>query len=154
MGSMSNEEVVRAYLKAHTRHDFEMLERLRSDRWIAELPQSGERVRGHANDHAIMTNWPGGSPEGEAPNIVGTEDRWVMTPSFTYERVVGEGEHWWADGVGQYPDGSTWFAAGLLTVRDGQVHRERWLFGPQLEAPEWRAQWVEQMDETGAGNRR
>ena len=154
MVSMSNEEVVRAYLDAHTRHDFEALGRLRSEDWLEEWPQSGERVRGHSNDQAIMTNWPGGIPQGDAANVVGSEDRWVMTPSFTYQRITGEGEHWWADAVAHYPDGSTWFAVGLFSLRAGQVHRERWFFGPQLEAPGWRAEWVERIDQAGAGDRR
>lgn len=150
---LSNEEVLKAYVDAHTRHDFEALRRLRSDDWQEEWPQSGERVRGHANDFAIMTNWPGGSPQAEVANIVGSEDRWVVTPSFTYQRIAGEGEHWFADAIAHYPDGSTWFAVGLFVVRAGQVQRERWFFGPTLEAPEWRAAWVERVGPIEASDR-
>ena len=147
MAPISNEDVVRRYLDAHMRHDLDELGRLRSPGWFEEWPQSRERVRGHANDAAIMTNWPGGQPMGETGSVVGSEDRWVMTPSFTYQRVVGEGDHWWADGVGRYPDGSTWYTVALAEVHDGQVHRETWFFGPQMEAPAWRTQWVERMDD-------
>ncbi len=147
MPSPSNEEVIRAYLDAHTRHDYEALKRLRTPDWLEEWPQSGERVRGHANDEAIMTGWPGGTPMGQPRRLVGSEDRWVMTPSWTYQRLVGSGEAWWADAVGQYPDGSTWFAIGMFELRDGQVSRETWYFAPTLEAPEWRAPWVERMEQ-------
>jgi hypothetical protein len=92
-----------------------------------------------------MRNWPGGSPEAGFARVVGSEDRWVVTPSWTYQRVIGSGEMWWMDGTGAYPDGSTWFVAGLFEVRDGQVQRETWYFGPPLDAPAWRAQWVEPM---------
>ena len=141
----TNEEVVNRYLDAHTRHDYESLGRLRAPGWFEEWPQSRERVRGHANDEAIMRNWPGGEPQPGVTRIVGSEDRWVLTPSWTYQRVVGGGDMWFMDGTGHYPDGSTWFVAGLFEVHDGAVHRETWYFGPELPAPEWRSGWVESM---------
>ena len=58
--------------------------------WTVEWPQSGERVRGHANDLAIMGNWPGGLPEAGEIRIVGSEDRWVMTPAFTIPASRGQ----------------------------------------------------------------
>ena len=146
MATLSNEEVAHRYTDAHMRHDHEMLGELRAADWFEEWPQSGERVRGHANDIAIMENWPGGRPEPERPNVVGSEDRWVLTPSLTYQRIVGSGELWWADALGHYPDGSTWFTVCLLIIRDGKVQRETWFFGPPLPAPEWRARWVERYD--------
>ena len=146
MVSLSNEEVVNRYLEAHTKHDYETLGRLRAPAWFEEWPQSRERVRGHENDVAIMRNWPGGEPRAGKSRVVGSEDRWVLTPSWTYQRVVGSGEMWLMDGIGHYPDGSTWFVVGLFEVRDGAVHRETWHFAPELPAPEWRAPWVERME--------
>jgi hypothetical protein len=143
----SNEQVLRDYLEAHRVHDYDLVGTMRAPDWVCEWPQSGERVVGSANDRAIMDNWPGGLPEaGERVRVVGSEDRWVMTPSFTFERVVGDGDSWWADGTGSYPDGSTWFAAGLFELRGGRIRRETWYFAPPLEAPAWRAQWVERID--------
>ena len=145
MATLSNEEVAHRYTDAHTRHDYETLRALRADDWYEEWPQSGERVRGHDNDFAIMTNWPDGTPQGEKARIVGSEDRWVVTPSWTYQRIEGSGELWFADAIGHYPDGSTWFAVALAHIRDGKVQRETWYFAPQLPPPVWRAQWVERM---------
>jgi hypothetical protein len=139
----SNEAVVRRYVQAHQDHDYEAIGSLRHRDWTAEWPQSGERVRGHSNDRAIMDNWPGGRPSAGEVRIVGGEDRWVMTPLFTVHRVVGAGDSWWADGTASYPDGSTWFAAALLELRDQKLYRETWYFGPPLEAAEWRSAWVE-----------
>lgn len=154
MAPLSNQDVVEQYLEAHKRHDYETLGRLRAPSWYEEWPQTRERVRGHENDAAIMRNWPGGEPVAGDARVVGSEDRWVLTPSWTYQRVVGSGEMWFMDGTGNYPDGSTWFVAGLFEVRDGQVQRETWYFGPALPAPEWRAPWVEPMGPVERSNER
>ena len=146
MAPLSNEEVIRRYVDAHQHHDLDALATLRAPGWVEDWPQSGERVRGHDNDAAIMRNWPGGEPDPGDIHVVGSEDRWVMTPSWTYERIAGSGEAWFTDAMARYPDGSTWFAAGIFEVRDGQVQREKWIFGPKLDAPDWRAQWVERYD--------
>lgn len=144
MAPISNEEVVNRYLDAHRRRDTDALGQLRSRTWYQDWPQTGERVRGHENDTAIMRNWPGGEPmPGEGGRITGSEDRWVMTPAMTYQRIVGSGDFWWFEGTGIYPDGSTWFTTAVVEVHDGQVQRETWYFGPALEAPAWRAQWTE-----------
>jgi hypothetical protein len=145
MVPQSNEEIVRRYVEAHERHDGETLAELRAPDWTAELPQSLERIRGHANDRAIMDNWPGGRPSAETGRIVGSEDHWVLTPAWTYQRVAGDGDAWWADAIARYPDGSTWHAVILLELRDGAIVRDTWFFGPQLEAPAWRSAWVETM---------
>ena len=143
MAEQSNEDLVRRYIEAHRVHDYDLVGTLRAADWTIEWPQSGERVRGHANDQAIMNHWPGGLPTAGEVRIVGNEDRWVMTPAFTIERVAGNGDSWWFDGTAAYPDGSTWFVAGLVELRDGKVWRETWYFAPPLEAPDWRAPWVE-----------
>jgi hypothetical protein len=42
-----------------------------------------------------------------------------------------------------YADGSVWFMATLLELRDGKIFRETSYFAPSSEAPEWRRAWVE-----------
>jgi hypothetical protein len=152
MAEASNEDVVRRYLAAHKAHDFETIARLRHPDWTAEWPQSQERVRGDANDRAIMEHWPAGLPTALAErSVVGAEDRWVMTPAYTFVRVIGTGDHWWFDGTASYPDGSTWYAVGLLQLRDRRLLRETWYFAPPLPAPAWRSQWVERMESPAPG---
>ncbi|HKF86327.1 MAG TPA: hypothetical protein VKB30_11125 [Candidatus Limnocylindrales bacterium] len=146
MAETSNEQVVHRYLAAHKAHDYDAVETMRHRDWAVDWPQSGERVRGVANDRAIMDNWPGGLPEALEIRVVGAEDHWVVTPSFTMVRIVGSGDSWWGDGTASYPDGSTWHAAMLLELRGGLVYHETWYFAPPLEAPAWRAQWVERID--------
>jgi hypothetical protein len=146
MSAETNEEIVRRYVAAHATDDGETMGTLRAPGWTADMPQSGERIRGHENDRAIMAHWPGGSPQASVGRVAGSEDRWVVTPAWTYQRVAGEGDLWWADALARYPDGSTWFAVILIELRDRKVARETWFFGPPLEAPAWRARWVERTD--------
>jgi len=47
----------------------------------------------------------------------------------------------------RYPDGSTWWVATFIDVRDAKIFRATTLFAPRLEAPSWRAQWVEAIPE-------
>jgi len=145
MTERSNEDIVRAYWRAHATHDSDALTALRHPDWTAEWPQSGERVRGDANDRALTANFPGGLPNVKAERVVGSEDRWVMTPLFSIQRVVGSGDFWWGEGSVAYPDGSTWCLAVLLELRDGRIYRETDYFAAPFDAPEWRAQWVERM---------
>lgn len=146
MAPASNEQFVHRYVEAVIAHDDSVLASSRHLEWTVEWPQSGERVRGHSNDRAIVDNWPGGRPTAHVNRVVGAEDRWVVTPSFTVQRIVGSGDLWWIAGTVTYSDGSTWFDVVLLELRDGKVLRETWYFAPPSEAPAWRAPWVERID--------
>ena len=153
MPSMTNEEVVRAYARAHETDDGAAMGGLRDPDWIAEMPQSGERIRGHVNDRAIAAAWPGGRPGARVKRIVGTEDHWVTTPAWTIERVAGSGDTWFVEADAIYPDGSEWSAVLMIELRNGKVLRERWHFGQPFEAPSWRAQYVERMTGGEASDR-
>jgi ketosteroid isomerase-like protein len=146
VAEQSNEDVVRRYWKAHGVHDYETLGSLRHRDWTVEWPQTGERIRGHANDRAAHEAYPGGLPGIALPRLVGSEDQWALTPSFTVQRIVGNGDFWWGDGPLTYPDGSTWFGAVLMELRDGKILRETEYFAPQSEAPAWRRPWVERIE--------
>jgi hypothetical protein len=146
MARMSNEELVNAYARAHETDDGDAMGALRDPDWTAELPQSGELIRGHANDRAISAAWPGGHPGARVQRIIGTEDRWVATPAWTIERVAGSGDMWFVEADAIYPDGSDWSAVIVIELREGKVLRERWHFGQPFEAPTWRAPFVERMD--------
>jgi ketosteroid isomerase-like protein len=107
-------------------------------------PQSGERIRGLANMQAILEHYPGGGYEGQGTKrIVGTEDRWVVTPSFSIQRIEGSGDTYTGVTRGHYPDGMDWHIVTIGQVRDGRVWRAETYFAPEFEAPAWRAEWVE-----------
>jgi len=143
MSDQSNEAVVRAYARALGSGDQAELGRLRHAQWTSEWPQSGERVRGHANAVALDGAYPGGRPAVQPDRVVGSEDRWVMTPLYALQRIVGNGDEWWADGTIAYPDGTVWRLAMLIELRDGQILRETTYFAEPFDAPSWRAPFVE-----------
>ncbi len=146
MAQPSNEDIVREYTQAATKRDVERLAALRHPDWYSDWPQSGERVRGDMNFRAIAEAFPGGQPDVRAGRVVGSEDRWVVTPMYTVQRIVGSGDSWWADGTITYSNGATWFYAMILELRDGKIYRETEYFAEPFEAPEWRRPYVERMD--------
>lgn len=82
--------VFEAYLKATNARDVQALESLVHEDFEDRYPQSGERTVGFANLRAIIANYPAGGYEGQGTGrIVGTEDRWVLTPAFTVLRIEG-----------------------------------------------------------------
>lgn len=133
---------MRAYLQALTVNDVEALDRLRDPDWTLDYPQSGERIRGHANERAIADHYPGGLPDIDPGRLVGSEDKWVVTPSFTVERIAGGGNAWWSEGMTHYSDGSTWHIATMYQLRGGRIHREISYWAEPFDPPAWRAEWV------------
>lgn len=146
MPEPTNEEVLRAYLRSLIDNDADAMGRHRDPEWFVDYPQSGERIRGHANERAIADHYPGGLPDIDVGRVVGSEDRWVVTPSFTFERIAGSGDTWWAEGTVRYPDGSTWRLATMYRLRGGRILRETTYWAPTFEAPAWRAEWVEAIE--------
>ncbi len=75
MTHRSNEEIVEAYLRAYVANDEPAMAALRRPDWVVEYPQSGELIRGHANERAIAANYPGGLPDIATDQVVGSEDQ-------------------------------------------------------------------------------
>lgn len=142
---MTNEEVVRRYTEAMMRHDFDTVDALRHPEWTAVWPQSGEVVRSSAMDRQMVESYPGGMPTFVSERLVGSEDRWAVSPLGGVYRVAGEGENWWGEWRMTYPDGRTWFTISLIELRDGKVYCETVYWAEPFEAPEWRAQFVERL---------
>jgi ketosteroid isomerase-like protein len=141
---MTNEEIVRRYATAMMEFDFDTLDQLRHPEWTAVWPQSGELVRGTAHDRTIMENYPGGAPRlMPGGRLVGSEDRWAVSPLGGAYRVAGEGENWWGEWKMRYADGRIWYTVVLIELRDGKVYRETVYWPEPFEPPAWRAQWVE-----------
>jgi hypothetical protein len=92
---------------------------------------------------AIADHYPGGRPIVELSRLVGSEDRWVVTPSNTVLKVAGSGDFWWGEWMMTYPDGQNYHVVDLIELRDGLVHRETVYWAPPFEAPDWRRQYVE-----------
>ena len=141
---MTNEELVRRYAEAMISADYDTLASLRHADWSAVWPQSGETVRGSANNRKVMENYPGGAPKLlPQGRFVGSEDRWVVSPLGGVYRVDGEGENWFGEWKMEYPDGRVWLTIILVELRDGKVYRETQYWAEPFDPPDWRAEWVE-----------
>ena len=140
---MTNRELVQAYARASVEGDLQALARLRHPDWSVDWPQTRERVRGSDAFAAIVKSYPGGRPVTKLERVVGTEDRFTVSPSNTIVRIVGEGQAWWGEWIQTYPDGTTWHCLDLIELRDSAIYRETVYWAPPLPAPEWRARLVE-----------
>ena len=128
-----NRTTVEQFLKAMAANDIEAQERLLSDDFVEEYPQSGEVIRGKENRRAIMENYPGG-----APRETSTAGAKPKPPILT-----GAGDNFTAAGQITYPNGETWQVVSLIEVRDGTIRKMTSYFGAPFEAPAWRAPYVE-----------
>ena len=140
----SNRELVERYAAAIT-GPLDVLESLRHPDFVEEWPQSGERIRGAAAMRAIDEHYPARPTEGGAVRVVGSEDRWVQTPTFTNLRIEGSGDTYTVVLKALYPPDSLWYVVMIVQLRDGLAWRVRTYFSEAFEAPDWRASWVETM---------
>ena len=144
MTALSSRAVFEAYLDATNRRDLDALDPLLHPDFEDVYPQSGERTRGAANLKAIIEHYPGNGWTDEGrERVVGGEDRWVLTPTFTLLRIEGTGNVFTGIQKARYPDGSDWYVIVVGEVRDGLLWRVQTFFAPTFEPPEWRAAWVE-----------
>jgi SnoaL-like protein len=144
VATQDNRSTVERYAKALP-GDFATLAILRHPDFVEDWPQSGERIRGHANYQAIHENYPGGLPDLKPRRIVGSEDRWVVSPSFTTLRIIGTGDIYVIHSAGAYAGGATVQAVAILELRDGKIAKQTTFFASAFEAPAWRARWVERV---------
>ena len=138
----TNREIIEAYSSALT-HDLDQLDALRHPDFVEDWPQSGERVRGRANMRSIDEHYPGNLTQGAALRIVGSEDRWVLTPTYSPLRIEGTGDVYTGVWRATYPDGKRWHVISLIQLKDQLVWRATTFFAEEFDAPAWRSDWVE-----------
>ncbi len=107
------------------RFDFAGAGELLHDDYVCEWPQSKERIRGRENFVALNSNYPG---------------RWQAE----VKRVIVEGNEAASEVILTYED-QTVIVASFYEMRDGKIYREADYWPEPYAAPEWRAQWVEEM---------
>jgi ketosteroid isomerase-like protein len=100
---------------------------LRHPDFVMEMPQSGERIIGRENMRSMQEMYPG-------------------PPSIELRRLVGSGDVWVVEARSDY-DGRIYRAVMIVEFRDGKIVRETRYYADPFEAPEWRAQLVETMEE-------
>jgi ketosteroid isomerase-like protein len=127
MGEQEAGQLAEAAWTALGAGDWEGAGRLFHDDFVQEWPQSGERIVGRDNAIAINRNFPGGMP------------------TMKFRRTVTAGDLAVLEVELRYADGSRYLGVSVLEVRDGKIAKETDYFGQPFPAPQWRAQWVEQM---------
>jgi hypothetical protein len=139
---METDELIRRYGEAVAQNDFGEMKKMRHPDWREDWPQSGERIPNHDAYQKIHEAFPAGMPRIDVHQVAGAEDRWVMTPSTTVERIAGSGDVWFTEGVITYASGEVYHIVQHLRLRDGLVWRTTTYFAEKFEAPEWRAPYV------------
>ena len=139
---------MRRYTQALTTWDYETIAKLRHRDWKAVWPQSGEVVNSTAADQMITDGYPGGRPTLVPGRMVGSEDRWVTSPMGGAFRVSGDGDSWWGEWRMTYPDGKTWFTVTLLELLEGAIWRETTYWAEPFDAPQWRRDFVERLQQS------
>ncbi len=128
---MNDQEIRETLTTLMTHLDADAEYELRHDDFVAEMPQSGERIRGRANMRAMQRAFP--------------PDR---APTFRVRRVSGGGDVWMVEAIGDY-GGEMYFVVCVFELRDGKIVRETRYYPQAFEAPEWRAKWVEPINDEG-----
>ncbi len=143
MAPKTNRQVVERYVDALIARDLDLLADICAPNIVVEYPQSGERIRGWANVRAVHENYPGGLPQEFAGKAIGSEDKWVVGPSFNVLRIEGTGDTYTIVGSARYPDGQIWQVMSLLEFRSGKIAKTTDVYGAPIDPPTWRSKWVE-----------
>lgn len=140
-----NRRVVEQYVKGLVTRDLDLQAQVCAPDMVTDYPQSGERIRGWSNIRAVAENYPGGLPQDLEAKVVGSEDKWVVGPSYNVMRIEGTGDVYFLVGSATYPDGQTWQAMSLIELRSGKIAKTTEIYGAPFDPPSWRARWVERM---------
>jgi ketosteroid isomerase-like protein len=120
-----NQQVVERLWQAFDTLDFEAAGEVLHDDFIAEWPQSRERM--HKDNFLVVNkNYPG-------------------TWHITILRIIAEGDQV-ASEVKIDIDGRTDYAVSFYELRDGKIIKETDYWPEPYEAPAWRARWVEKIE--------
>ena len=145
MTPKTNRQVVERYVEALIARDLDLQAETCAHDMVIEYPQSGERIRGWANVRAAHENYPGGLPQKVAGKVIGSEDKWVVGPSFNVLRIEGTGDIYTLLGSARYPDGKIWQVMSLIELRSGKIAKTTDVYGAPLDAPPWRSKGVERI---------
>ncbi len=102
---------------------------LRHEDFVADMPQSGERVCGRDAMRELQRGFPAQSK-----------------PTFTVRRIIGAGQLWSVEAEGDY-GGQIFHVVLIIELRDGKILRETRYYAEPFEAPQWRAHLVERQRE-------
>lgn len=140
--------IIEAVVKAMNTNDFSVYDRLFTEDFVDEYPQSGELIRGPANARWILEHYPGAEnlPRAidlESMRSLASDATRVVPPTFSIVQIEGGGTTGSVAIKGVYPDASVWWIIVLYTLRGDRICRSSTFFAPEFPAPEWRAGHVE-----------
>jgi ketosteroid isomerase-like protein len=102
---------------------------LRHEDFVADMPQSGERVHGREAMRELQLTFPA-----------------EAKPTFTVRRITGSGDLWTVEAEGDY-GGQIFHVVAILELGGGKILRETRYYAEPFEAPQWRAHLVERTGE-------
>lgn len=122
-----NHDTLERFFQALARHDVDAAADLLHDDHVGEYPQSGERINGKGDWRKIAENYPG------LPTM--TDHSFKLSGDLAIDEMVCEYE------------GHRVYVCAISELQDGKIKKAREYFAEPFEAPEWRAQWVEKMQQ-------
>ena len=131
LGQMDEQQAKRFLEEMFTTLSAEKEYALRHEDYAMEMPQSGERIRGPENMRAFQTAFA-------------TES---TPPSIRIRRVLVREGLWVVEGVNDYGEGRVYNVVLIVELKVGKWWRDTRYYAEPFEAPAWRAQWVEQMED-------
>ncbi|TDD17592.1 nuclear transport factor 2 family protein [Kribbella turkmenica] len=96
---------------------------MRTEDYVLEMPQSGERIVGRDKMREMQREYPN-------------------PPSIQVLRITGSGDHFVLLGRSDY-GGDIYYVANVIEFRGGRIARETRIYGAPFERPEWRAKYAE-----------
>lgn len=112
--SEGNRRILESMFEGNTFKSPEFEYDLRSEDFVAEIPQTGERFEGREALKAMQEGF--GEP-----------------PAIQLKRISGEGDTWAVEALQTYTDESQWHVCVLVAFTDGKISRETRYYAPPLE---------------------
>ena len=112
--SDDNRRILESMFEGNTFKSPEFEYELRSDDFVAEMPQTGERFEGREALKAMQEGF--GEP-----------------PAIQLKRISGEGDTWAVEALQTYKDESQWHVCVLVAFTDGKISRETRYYAPPLD---------------------
>ena len=132
------QEFFNRWIAAISELDFEAIETMLHPEFVADYPQSGERIRGFAALKAQLESYPGGltgdSADLAEARLVDDHERWAVSPGFTVVPLAQPNRYTTVVRT-RYPDNSWWRIVTIVEIRDDTLYRSESYFAPEMPAP-------------------
>jgi len=128
MAGDENRRTVERVVQALNARDLELFDAQFHEDSVLEYPQSGERIVGGENRRGAYAAFP-------------------TLPQVSARRLVVDGDLAVLEATLDYGDGTDWRAVFVFELRDGRIAKETAYWAQPFEPADWRARWVERMDD-------